>query len=71
MINKLGKGHLSQMRYIHLFIENFINIFAYKIIDFIRFDSEMVIRNIRKSNLFLITYRTLIFNVWAASMRLK
>ena len=34
------------------------------------FDSEMGIRKNGRSNLFPITYRKLIYNLWAASMRL-
>ena len=65
-----GKGHLSQMRYINLFTEYFVNMFVYKIFDFIignigeRFDSEMgILKNDRNKtfiiNQYSINYRIL------------
>ena len=87
LTEKLGKGHIWQMRYIHLFIEYFVYMFvsicvcSWYMNSRLRlhlimanigkiFDSEMEIHKNGRSNLFPITYRTLIYNSWAASMRI-
>ena len=89
LTKKLGKGHLSQMRYIHLFVVYSVNMFVSVyvsghdvwILDFgyITFYygkhrkkvfPEMGMLKNGRSNIFSITQIILIYNVWAASMRL-
>ena len=75
-----------QMRCLNVFIKQFVNMFVSMyfsgyILDLVtshfimgnigkRFDSEMAINKNGRSNLFLKTYRILIYNLWAASMGL-